>query len=101
MISSVKTDTDDRPTFESRSQQTERKAPEGKRKLLHVDPSLDMQSIGGGVSVCLTPEVKVGSQSESSMDQPTDQSPLNTLRSYQLKSEGLRAAYWKEIKQVM
>ncbi|XP_029528262.2 uncharacterized protein LOC115136707 isoform X1 [Oncorhynchus nerka] len=101
VINSVKTDTDDRPTFESRSQQTERKAPEVKRKLLHVDPSLDMQSIGGGVSVCLTPEVKDGSQSESSMDQPTDQSPLNTLRSYQLKSEGLRAAYWKEFKQVM
>ncbi|XP_055736163.1 uncharacterized protein LOC129822159 [Salvelinus fontinalis] len=104
MIGSVKTDTDDRPTFESRSQQTEREAPEVKRKLLHVDPSLDMQSIGGGVSVCLTPEVKDGSQSESSIDQPTDQSPLNTLRSYQPKrhmSEGLRAAYWKEFKQVM
>uniref|UniRef100_A0A4W5QDS9 Synaptotagmin-like protein 2 n=1 Tax=Hucho hucho TaxID=62062 RepID=A0A4W5QDS9_9TELE len=106
VIGSVKTDTDDRPTFESRSQQTERKAPEVKRKLLHVDPSLDMQSIGEGVSVCLTPEVKDGSRSESSMDQPMDQSPLNTLRSYQPKrhmseSEGLRAAYRKEFKQVM
>eukprot|EP00063_Salmo_salar_P043624 XP_014018459.1 PREDICTED: uncharacterized protein LOC106581144 [Salmo salar] len=105
VICSVKTDTDDRSTFESRSQQTERKAPEVKRKLLHVDPSLDMQSIGGGVSVCLTPEVKDQS-SESSMDQPTDQSPLNTLRSYQPKrhmseSEGLRAAHWKEFKEVM
>ncbi|KAM9442499.1 uncharacterized protein ACWYII_014468 isoform 2-T3 [Salvelinus alpinus] len=101
MICSVKTDTDDRPTFESRSQQTERKAPEVKRKLLHVDPSLDMQSIGGGVSVCLTPEVKDGSQSESSMDQPTDQSPLNTLRSYQPKRHMSESAYWKEFKQVM
>ncbi|XP_041728525.2 uncharacterized protein LOC121559308 [Coregonus clupeaformis] len=106
VIGSVKTDTDDRPTFESRSQQTERKAPDVKRKLLHVDPSLDMQSIGEGVSVCLTPEVKDGSRSESSMDQPPDQSPLNTERSYQPKirmseAERLRAACRKEFKQVM
>ncbi|XP_029629143.1 uncharacterized protein LOC115206390 isoform X4 [Salmo trutta] len=106
VIGSAKTDTDDRPTFESRSQQTEGKAPEMKRKLLHVDPSLDIQSIGEGVSVCLTPDVEDGSQSESSVNQPLDQSPLNTERSYQPKrrmseAERLRAAYRKEFKQVM
>nr|XP_029537020.1 uncharacterized protein LOC115141863 isoform X1 [Oncorhynchus nerka] len=106
VIGPAKTDTDDRPTFESRSQQTEGKAPEMKRKLLHVDPSLHIQSIGEGVSVCLTPDVEDGSQSESSVNQPPDQSPLNTERSYQPKrrmseAERLRAAYRKEFKQVM
>ncbi|XP_024301019.2 uncharacterized protein LOC112267138 isoform X2 [Oncorhynchus tshawytscha] len=106
VIGPAKTDTDDRPTFESRSQQTEGKAPEMKRKPLHVDPSLDIQSIGEGVSVCLTPDVEDGSQSESSVNQPPDQSPLNTERSYQPKrrmseAERLRAAYRKEFKQVM
>ncbi|XP_036817992.1 uncharacterized protein LOC110503975 isoform X2 [Oncorhynchus mykiss] len=104
VIGPAKTDTDDRPTFESRSQQTEGKALEMKRK--HVDPSLDIQSIGEGVSVCLTPDVEDGSQSESSVNQPPDQSPLNTERSYQPKrrmseAERLRAAYRKEFKQVM
>ncbi|CDQ73784.1 unnamed protein product [Oncorhynchus mykiss] len=93
----------DQPDME---EDTEGKALEMKRKLLHVDPSLDIQSIGEGVSVCLTPDVEDGSQSESSVNQPPDQSPLNTERSYQPKrrmseAERLRAAYRKEFKQVM
>ncbi|XP_019896806.2 uncharacterized protein sytl2b isoform X2 [Esox lucius] len=89
VFGSAITDTKDRPSYRSKTQQMEIKDPDLKKNLPHVDSGLYTQGVKG-VSVFITPEVKDGFQSESSVDQLPNNSPLITYQPKRRMSEADR-----------